>query len=384
MKKLILALLLAVYPALAAGQSVQQGGQVTPGHAATWITDGVLGDGGAPGGPIFTGSTTTNDFACAGASGTIIDCGLSAVGTNAWTGLQNFNGGATAPTRSAGDNTTNVATTAFIIGLTGTSGHAIPFLDGTNLWSGVNTFTGSNSIILGANGGNVGSLLLKGSTSGQIQITTDATGANLITALANASQTNAACYNSSSGALTYNVGVDCVARGGFRANLNGSNWTYTTPATNNYVLVPLAAAAFNLGSYYTVYPGSYSTANPPTNTKFTPPAGVHEVCFGGSLLVNSGAKTTTADFVIKVVKNFVVNSSGTLLSGTDVVEAQGSPYANSSGTVHFTLSGCDAVSASDYYGLFIYIDGPTGTTGGDSIVVSGNTTHTSWSAAIIY
>jgi hypothetical protein len=73
-----------------------------------------MGDGGAPGGPIFTGSTTLNDFACVGATGTIIDCGLSATGTNNWTALQNLNGGATVATRSVGDNTTNVANTAFV------------------------------------------------------------------------------------------------------------------------------------------------------------------------------------------------------------------------------------------------------------------------------
>lgn len=112
MKKLLAALLLL--PAIAFGQSVQQSGTITPGHAVQWITNGIIGDGGVPGGPIFTGSTTVNDFACVGMSGTIIDCGLSATSTNNWPAQQNFNGGATAPTRSPGDITTNVATTAFV------------------------------------------------------------------------------------------------------------------------------------------------------------------------------------------------------------------------------------------------------------------------------
>jgi hypothetical protein len=104
----------AAGPALAQNPPVIQGGQVTPGHISTWITNGIIGDGGVPGGPIFTGSTTVNDFACVGMSGTIIDCGLSATSTNNWPAQQNFNGGATAPTRPPGDNTTNVATTAFV------------------------------------------------------------------------------------------------------------------------------------------------------------------------------------------------------------------------------------------------------------------------------
>lgn len=112
MKKLLAAILLL--PSLAFGQSVQQSGQITPGHAVQWITNGIIGDGGVPGGPIFTGSTTVNDFACVGMSGTIIDCGLSATSTNNWPAQQNFNGGATAPTRAFGDSTTNVATTAFV------------------------------------------------------------------------------------------------------------------------------------------------------------------------------------------------------------------------------------------------------------------------------
>jgi hypothetical protein len=113
MKK-VLALALCLFALSAHAQSVRQSGNITPGHVSVWVTQGVIADGGVPGGPIFTGSTTQNDFACAGASSTIIDCGLSATGTNNWTGQQNFNGGATAPTRSLGDSTTNVATTAFV------------------------------------------------------------------------------------------------------------------------------------------------------------------------------------------------------------------------------------------------------------------------------
>lgn len=97
-------------------QSVLQSGTVTPGHAAAWITNGVVGDGGPLSGPVFSGATTPNHFACAGSGNpaTIIDCGLSAIANNNWTGAQNFNGGATAPTQAPNDNTTNVATTAFV------------------------------------------------------------------------------------------------------------------------------------------------------------------------------------------------------------------------------------------------------------------------------
>jgi len=118
MKK-ILALLSALWAVPAFGQAVQQSGtNITPGHVATWVTTGVIGDGGAPaGGPSLVGSFVINDMLCASATGTsisVIDCGFSATGTNNWVGVQNLNGGATAPTRAANDSTTNVATTAFV------------------------------------------------------------------------------------------------------------------------------------------------------------------------------------------------------------------------------------------------------------------------------
>ena len=94
---------------------MQQSGNVTPGHSACWAITGVLFDCGAPGGGVsVVGSTTQNDFAAFNGSGSLIDSGINPSATSNWSGLQNFNGGATAPTRTAGDDTTNVATTAFV------------------------------------------------------------------------------------------------------------------------------------------------------------------------------------------------------------------------------------------------------------------------------
>ncbi len=120
----------------AQAQSVQQSGNVTPGHVTSWITNGVIGDGGPlGGGATLNGMFNAFDFLCANSlSNTplIISCGLSATGTNTWNGFQNLSGGATAPTRSTGDNTTNVATTAFVNSLLSTS----------NTWSALQTFNG--------------------------------------------------------------------------------------------------------------------------------------------------------------------------------------------------------------------------------------------------
>jgi hypothetical protein len=119
MKKLLAGLLI-LWCAAASAQPVQQSGNVTPGHAACFAITGVIFDCGAPGGGVsVVGSTTTNDFVAFNASGSLIDSGINPANTSAISGLWNFNGGATAPTRPAGDNTTNVATTAFVTGVFG-------------------------------------------------------------------------------------------------------------------------------------------------------------------------------------------------------------------------------------------------------------------------
>lgn len=132
MKKL--ALLLALLSTAAHAQSVRQSGNITPGHVASWVTTGVIADGGPASGTTIVGATTQNDFVCFNGSGSLIDCGLSATGTNNWTGLQNFNGGATAPTRAALDSTTNVATTQFV------TSAATTILSTPNTWTALQTF----------------------------------------------------------------------------------------------------------------------------------------------------------------------------------------------------------------------------------------------------
>lgn len=111
----------------AAAQAVQQSGNVTPGHAACFAISGVIFDCGSPGGGVsVVGTTTTNDLVAFNASGSLIDSGLNPANTTAISGLWNFNGGATAPTRPAGDSSTNVATTAFV----------------NNIFAAATTFTG--------------------------------------------------------------------------------------------------------------------------------------------------------------------------------------------------------------------------------------------------
>jgi len=136
MKLTWITLLISIIAQCAYAQSVQQSGNVTPGHAACWAITGVVYDCGAPGGGVsVVGSTTQNDLAAFNGSGSLIDSGINPANTTSISGLWHFNGGATAPTRSPGDNTTNVATTAFVNN----------FLSTGNIWTGLNYFTGTQT-----------------------------------------------------------------------------------------------------------------------------------------------------------------------------------------------------------------------------------------------
>jgi hypothetical protein len=123
MKKILALLLAFTAPVLA--QSVQQSGNITPGHIASWITTGVIGDGGSVGGgATLSGSFTLNDMVCANATSStplLVDCGFSATGTNNWVGVQNLQGGGTSLTVATADNSTNIATTAWVRNLATTA-----------------------------------------------------------------------------------------------------------------------------------------------------------------------------------------------------------------------------------------------------------------------
>jgi hypothetical protein len=104
----------------------------------------------AQGGPL-TSAPVRNNFLAAyndinalynivGAGGTLYTV------THAWSAPQNFNAGATAPTRSPGDNTTNVATTAFVTASAGVGS----IISGSTACSGCPAFS-----ILTANGSSV-------------------------------------------------------------------------------------------------------------------------------------------------------------------------------------------------------------------------------------
>lgn len=95
-------------------QSVQQSGNITPGHVACWAITGVIYDCGTPGGSSIVGPYTANDLVAVNGSGSLIDSGINPTTTTNWPGLINLNGGATAPTRPNGDISTYLATTAFI------------------------------------------------------------------------------------------------------------------------------------------------------------------------------------------------------------------------------------------------------------------------------
>jgi hypothetical protein len=76
---------------------VLQSGNITSGHLVGWITNGVIGDGGA----INIAPSSLNDVLCANINGLIFDCGM-------------LGGTPLAQTAAFGTNTTQLATTAFV------------------------------------------------------------------------------------------------------------------------------------------------------------------------------------------------------------------------------------------------------------------------------
>lgn len=80
MRKLLAVLLLL--PSLAAAQTVQQSGTVTPGHAVKWVTTGVIGDNGLGPTSLVNGTNsllldTANHLRTTGSVPTLSSCGTS-------------------------------------------------------------------------------------------------------------------------------------------------------------------------------------------------------------------------------------------------------------------------------------------------------------------
>lgn len=240
--KVFVALIASCLPALAqTGQPIKQSGNATPGHILMWTTNGIAQDAGTAVQGFLTsvGVTASGDAICQNSAGPTsagwqrICLGVTTAGGADIT-VQNFGTAAAQPltlnlngtayqfpftlpgTGIIGPNTTvvgdfaewnnvtgtllkDVTPTAAIdqlcstnanvlirlsgtwqCGATGASGHVIPFLDGTNVWSGTsNTFSG-NVIVSGTTttptiygGTAVGSSLslqatLNGSPSGDV------------------------------------------------------------------------------------------------------------------------------------------------------------------------------------------------------------------------
>lgn len=131
MRKFWLSLFLLA-PLAGHAQSVQQSGNVTPGHSACWAITGVIYDCGTPGGSSILGPFTANDLVAVNGSGSLIDSGINPLVTSNWTGQLNLNGGATAPTLPPGDNSTHLATTAYVFNAT--SNPISPLIVGTSLF----------------------------------------------------------------------------------------------------------------------------------------------------------------------------------------------------------------------------------------------------------
>ena len=235
----LLAILALLYPALGYSQSVVQGGPTTSGHAPAYITGGtgqpIVIDSGPAGGNstgqglgelnVTARGTGTAPFAGqgTGVDGTVFQI-QDAVSTNSTGfhflsfsanalggGLIEYGVGGTAtalpfnfkingsvysfpfsisgivgPSTTVSGNfvcwNNAVGTVVSDCGYTtGTSGHAVPFLDGNNTWSGTSTYSGA----IAANGnvtiGGASNFSFTGSSSGTTQVVPGATASGVLT-----------------------------------------------------------------------------------------------------------------------------------------------------------------------------------------------------------
>src|SRR5580700_9796157 len=181
----------------------------------------VIGQGYGTGNALFgtTTGNTTNDVMCM--SNTTVgvkDC-ETALSALALLASPTFTGTPLAPTAAVNTNTTQIATTAFVIGQGYGTGNGNAIF-GTNTWSAVQSI-------------NSGDLSLKGATSGTITLNAAATaGSNTMTIPANTSTLMCvACVQTLTAALTFDDGTiaaasgftfgAAVAMGGF--NITGGN-----------------------------------------------------------------------------------------------------------------------------------------------------------------
>ena len=159
---------------------------------------------------------------------------------------------------------------------------------------------------------------------------------------------------------------------GFRADSGGgTNQNWYMPSPNRYIRYSPSTVEFDVGSVFATGGGSPPFA-------FTPPTGTAVVHLDAQIWVTFGAKDPPANFVIKWIKNFSVDANGFLTAGTDVVTGIGNVSDAGAGTCIMRATGWDEPSEGDYYGLFVWVDAPDGST---LIEIDSNKAHSFMSAA---
>lgn len=158
--------------------------------------------------------------------------------------------------------------------------------------------------------------------------------------------------------------------GGFRANLGGSTFTYSTPNPNFYVSLPMSTVVFNTNSTF------ISTGSTPYS--FQAPSTATLVHLDAQILVSTGY-VNDASAAGKWVKNYSLTASGyqMVATGSDVVAGIGTMLSTTQSSVVMRISAWDKPSPGDYYGLFLYANSATV---GAPITVEGNAAHTYMSA----
>lgn len=312
----------------ASAQTVQQSGTVTAGHAARWITNGVIGDGGTAANGLINslGITATGTPLC------INDASTSAVGgyhqlclgaNSLGGGLLSYNaygGASTLPFQVNINGTTTILGTGTVSA--GTAGQ-LPWYasTGTTIIGNANLNVSSGVLTLGQTGSVLGGLSLAGSTSGTIAIVPQAAAGsynfNLPTTAGSAGQALVSGGGGSSPMTWTSFG------GTVNSGTTGQAAYYaadgTTVSGTSALTLTTTTAALNPSGTVTISPTGALTINPASAST------MNNVAIGG--VTPATGAFTTASATGQISSGVAGASLGSLAlsgntSGTVIVKTQ--------------------------------------------------------------
>jgi hypothetical protein len=315
---------------------------------------------------------------------------------------------------------------------TGTSGGTIPLLNAANTFSSKQTFSGTTSVELGANGGNAGSAVIKGSTSGAVTVQTKAAAGTWSLTLPDGAGTNnyvlatdgtgitnwvaqsgggGSTPGGTTGQVQYNAGSNTF--GGFTVSgdgtLNTSTGALTVTKTSGTSFA--ASATTDTTNASNISSGTLSSSRLPSISLTTGVTGTLPVGNGGTGITSLGTGVATAlGNATNGASGIVVqDSSGNLGLGVTpsawnsnfkafetgygstcfhgqiddaVLYASQNVFINSSVNSVYKVSGIAATRYRQYQGTHAWFTAPSGSAGSTITFTQAMTLHASGGLSI--